>query len=396
MSEPVRRVVVEADGGARGNPGPAAYGALIRDGDSGRVLAEAAETIGTASNNVAEYRGLIAGLELVAAYASGAAVEVRMDSKLVIEQMAGRWKVKHPDMRSLAVRARCLVPAGTVWTWVPRAENGAADRLLNAVLDGKRDEGARAVDEIEPVAGEPAVGEPAAGDTGSRGDPLVGWWDRMQAVPTSVVLLRHGVTASTEAKLFCGSGGSDPGLTERGQAQAQRAAGWLGRRASGGGEVGLDGVGPVDAIVSSPLARCQQTAQIAADVLGLPVRVVDDLAEAAFGDWDGLSFVEVQQRWPDLLTGWLGDDTVHPPGGESLRAVDERVGRALRALLVEHAGRTVLVVSHVTPIKAIVRQALDAPVPMMHRMQLAPASLTVTQWWPDGVGVLRTFSYAPE
>ncbi|MDN5855245.1 MAG: reverse transcriptase-like protein, partial [Actinomycetia bacterium] len=83
-----RRVIVEADGGSRGNPGDAAYGALIRDADTGEVISENAETIGIATNNVAEYRGLIAGLELVAEHAPEAEVEVRMDSKLVIEQMA--------------------------------------------------------------------------------------------------------------------------------------------------------------------------------------------------------------------------------------------------------------------------------------------------------------------
>ena len=96
------RVVIEADGGSRGNPGPASYGALVRDADTGRVIAERGETIGVATNNVAEYAGLIAGLELYAEHADGAELEVRMDSKLVVEQMAGRWKVKHPSMIPLA------------------------------------------------------------------------------------------------------------------------------------------------------------------------------------------------------------------------------------------------------------------------------------------------------
>ena len=138
MSNAPERVVVEADGGSRGNPGPAAYGALLRDADTGALLAESAATLGTATNNVAEYRGLIAGLELVREHAPEASLEVRMDSKLVIEQMAGRWKVKHASMRPLAIQARRLAPEDTVWTWVPRAENAAADALVNAVLDGTR------------------------------------------------------------------------------------------------------------------------------------------------------------------------------------------------------------------------------------------------------------------
>jgi ribonuclease HI len=132
------RVIVEADGGARGNPGPAAYGAVLRDADSRDVLGEAFETIGDDTNNVAEYRGLIAGLQLAGALAPDARVEVRMDSKLVIEQMAGRWKIKHPSMRPLAVAARALARQVDTWTWIPRADNKAADALVNAALDGKR------------------------------------------------------------------------------------------------------------------------------------------------------------------------------------------------------------------------------------------------------------------
>src|SRR5690606_11850594 len=99
---------------------------------------EAAEAIGDATNNVAEYRGLIAGLQLLRELADPTEVslEVRMDSKLVIEQMAGRWKIKHPDMQPLALQARRLAPADVRWVWVPRDRNAAADALLNRVLDG--------------------------------------------------------------------------------------------------------------------------------------------------------------------------------------------------------------------------------------------------------------------
>ena len=133
---PVRRLVVEADGGSRGNPGPAAYGALVMDADTGEVLDSEARFLGVVSNNVAEYSGLIAGLEMARAVTESATLEVRMDSKLVIEQMAGRWKIKHPDMRELAVRARELVPTTVVWTWIPRNQNTAADALANQAMDG--------------------------------------------------------------------------------------------------------------------------------------------------------------------------------------------------------------------------------------------------------------------
>jgi len=131
-----RRLIVEADGGARGNPGPAAYGAVLRDAQTSQVLAAEGLPIGRATNNVAEYRGLIAGLEMARELDPAAALEVRMDSKLVIEQMAGRWKVKHADMKVLALEANRLRPATVTWTWVPRELNKAADALVNRALDG--------------------------------------------------------------------------------------------------------------------------------------------------------------------------------------------------------------------------------------------------------------------
>ena len=131
-----RRLLVEADGGSRGNPGPAAYGALVRDAATGETLMAEGLPIGDTTNNVAEYSGLIAGLEMARLVDPGAAVEVRMDSKLVIEQMAGRWKIKHPSMKPLALKASGLRPPTVRWTWVPRAENKRADALVNAALDG--------------------------------------------------------------------------------------------------------------------------------------------------------------------------------------------------------------------------------------------------------------------
>ena len=133
-----RAVLIQADGGSRGNPGKAAYGAVLSDADTGEVIAEDGSTIGIATNNVAEYSGLIAGLKLAAEFAPDADIEVRMDSKLVVEQMSGNWKIKHPDMKPLAMEALRLAPFGTRYTWVPRERNKHADRLANEALDGLR------------------------------------------------------------------------------------------------------------------------------------------------------------------------------------------------------------------------------------------------------------------
>lgn len=138
-----RRLVVEADGGSRGNPGVAGYGALVRDAETKDLLVELAKPLGTASNNVAEYSGLIAGLEAAAAIDPAARIEARLDSRLVVEQMSGRWKIKHDDMRRLAQKARRLCDhveqaGGSVhFTWVPREANRDADALSNDGMDGK-------------------------------------------------------------------------------------------------------------------------------------------------------------------------------------------------------------------------------------------------------------------
>ncbi len=155
MSGGFRSVVIEADGGSRGNPGPSAYGAVLKDAETGDVIAEDGTTLGVATNNYAEYSGLIAGLRLAETYAPGADIEVRMDSKLVVEQMSGRWKIKHPGLRPLAMEATRLAPFGTAYTWVPRERNKHADRLANEALDGKRSGVSTRWDEISSVVDEP-------------------------------------------------------------------------------------------------------------------------------------------------------------------------------------------------------------------------------------------------
>ena len=141
-----RRLLIEADGGSRGNPGTAGYGAVVRDAVTGEVLAERSEAIGRATNNVAEYSGLLAGLRAAGQIAPGAAAEVRMDSRLVVEQMSGRWQIKHPGMRALAAEAREAARAlGRVtYTWVPRERNTHADRLANQAMDTAAERGGSA------------------------------------------------------------------------------------------------------------------------------------------------------------------------------------------------------------------------------------------------------------
>ncbi|MFF2191856.1 bifunctional RNase H/acid phosphatase [Streptomyces sp. NPDC058157] len=494
------RFVVEADGGSRGNPGPAGYGAVVLDPVTGETLAERAEFIGVATNNVAEYRGLIAGLRAARELAPDAEVRVRMDSKLVVEQMSGRWKIKHPDMKPLAAEAATVLPRGQVtYEWIPRERNKHADRLANEAMDAGRQgrqwepsastaalapsgppgdaaKGAAAARAALASAGPtrsaaPAAsaGKPSAGAAGSATAPAAsavraveapapdgtaadlraarsaatpeagtlfggaesesesvsgaasadaraargaavpppeagtlfggadaraaapaaadrprstaggtGWGGPDMGAPATFVLLRHGETALTPQKRFSGSGGTDPELSPAGRRQAAAVAEALAAR------------GTVQAVVSSPLRRCRETAQAVADRLGLPVTVEEGLRETDFGAWEGLTFAEVRERFPDDLQAWLDSPKAAPTGGgESFAAVTRRVSATRDRLLSAYAGRTVLLVTHVTPVKTLVRLALGAPPESLFKMELSAASLSAVAYYTDGNASLR-------
>jgi len=364
-----RAVVIEADGGSRGNPGPAAYGAVLRTPD-GHVIAEDAQTIGRASNNVAEYRGLIAGLQLAAEFAPEAEIEVRMDSKLVVEQMSGNWKIKHPDMKPLAMEANRLAPFGTTYHWVPRAENKHADRLANEALDGVRS-GVSLPGEEPPSSLAEEVQDPDEQDrvrsqAGYRG------WTPPSGPPTTLILVRHGVTAHTTEKRFSGGlRSANPGLSDEGRDQVRATADWLAPLAE-----------RASLVIASPVRRTRESAEILAERLGLDVVEEPGFAEMDFGDWDGLTFLEVAEKFQDDLDAWIGSTSVAPGRtGESFASVEQRVLGALQRVLDEHAGGTVLVVSHVTPIKTLVAHAVDAPLSSVFRMELTPASVSVVSFF---------------
>ncbi|MGI8720634.1 MAG: bifunctional RNase H/acid phosphatase [Geodermatophilaceae bacterium] len=379
MSGP--RLIVEADGGSRGNPGPAGYGALVLDPATGQVLAERGETIGRATNNVAEYRGLIAGLEAVLDFGPSE-VEVRMDSKLVVEQMSGRWRIKHADLRPLALQATRLaqqLPRVT-YTWIPRERNSAADRLANQALDGvpigqthpsvKRSQrGAPDAGGTTAVSG-PSVGRPPVGPSPGVVVPKRDASDPMPAVPTRLFLIRHGQSPHSPERRF--SGRNDLSLTEQGQAQIAAVA------------ARLASLGSIGAVLSSPLRRTLQSAQIVADALHLPVDIDDDLVELDFGVFEGLTWAETAADHPAELAAFRGSPDIAPPGGESLSAVSDRVQSALRRILGEHEGRDVAVLTHVTPIKVLLCLALDVGLSTVHRFFLAPASLSIVEWYVDG------------
>ena len=367
-----KRVVIEADGGSRGNPGPAAYGAVLKDADTGEVIAEDASTIGIASNNVAEYSGLIAGLRLAEEFAPGADIEVRMDSKLVVEQMSGRWKIKHASMKPLALEANRLAPFGTTYTWMPREQNKHADRLANEALDGTRAGVTVPDSEDEP---ESLIEEIESPSEQAQGEPRTRGWSPSSGPPTTLVLVRHGVTAHTTEKRFSGGlASANPGLSDEGRDQIRSVASWLSPLAD-----------RVDAVVTSPVRRTRESAEILAEALRHPLQEEPGFAEMEFGAWDGLTFAEVAEKHQADLDAWLGSLDTAPGGtGESFRSVEERVLAGLQRLLDDHAGKTVVVVSHVTPIKTLVAHAVDAPLTSLFRMELSPGSVTVLSFFTGG------------
>jgi probable phosphoglycerate mutase len=387
-----RSFIVEADGGSRGNPGPAAYGTVVRDALTGVILAEVAEYLGVATNNVAEYRGAIRGLEQAFALDPDAKIEVRLDSKLIVEQMSGRWKIKHPDMRELALAARDVFPPGRVtYVWVPRAQNVVADALVNEILDlalaGGPTELVRLQGQSQPdlglddvVGGAQEAHARAVAEKVRPANRMVGWTDI--GPPTITVLARHGATAFSLAKRFSGVGGQDLPLAPIGLLQAKALAGELAER------------GGIELIIASPLLRTQQTAEQVAKVIGVDIETDADFAECAFGEWDGLTFAEVQAGWPDLVDEWLRSTKVAPPGGESLDEVKFRVERGRRRLMEQYPGKKLAVIAHVTPIKIMAGIAVGAPLDSVFRMELSPCSITTLAWFPDGNSSMFGFSEA--
>src|ERR1700758_2467637 len=340
-AEAQMKVIIEADGGARGNPGPAGFGTVVWSEDHSTILANIKEANATAPNNVAEYRGLVGGLT-EAARLGATEVDARLDSKLVVEQMSGRWKVKHPDIASLHDQARRLAARfeRVSFTWVPREQNSHADRLANEAMDAA-----------------------APGWTGAQG------------APTRMLLLRHGQTELSLQRRYSGRG--NPALTDLGRRQAEAAADYIARR------------GGIAAVITSPLQRAYDTAAAVAKALKLDVVVDDDLIETDFGAWEGLTFAEAAERDPELHPNWLRDTTVSPPDGESFASVQKRVRGVVDRIVAEYGGKTVLVVSHVTPIKTVLQLALDAGPNILYRLHLVLASLSIAEFYPDGKASVR-------
>lgn len=215
--------------------------------------------------------------------------------------------------------------------------------------------------------------------------PTPSHWTGATGSPTRLLMLRHGQTEHSAQRRY--SGRADLPLTELGERQAAAAAAHLAT------------VEDVTAVISSPVRRARQTAKSVSDMLGVPMHVHDGLIETDFGAWEGLTFAEASVRDPELHARWLTDTSVAPPGGETMDTVHRRVRRARDQIIAEYSAVTLIVVSHVTPIKSLLRMALDAGPSLLYRLHLDVASLSIAEFYPDGLATVRLVndtSYLPQ
>lgn len=359
----IMKLIIEADGGSRGNPGISGAGAVVIDADSGKVLKEISEPVGIATNNVAEYTAVLLGLQAAFEIDPSASVLVRMDSKLVVEQMSGRWKIKHPDMMALGAKVQKLMATKDVaFVWIPREQNGLADALANKAMDFA---GAPVASAVEFTLGEPSSIRAPRPSTD---------------VATTLILVRHGRTALTESRKISGGDGENPDLSDLGKIDAREVAEELSKVGRSGN---FSYLAPPVAIVHSPIARAAQTAQAIANRLSLPMVEDKNLSEIGFGDWDGLTNEEVFTAFEEEYNAWRGSFEVSPPNGESLKDFDARVRAAFDSILSSYAGQSVVVVAHVMPIRALLRIANDSSTAGFWRVNIGPASISIARFWGD-------------
>lgn len=354
MAASTRSFVVTADGGSRGNPGEAAFGCIILEEST--VIAELSERIGITTNNVAEYRGLIAGLKTVNEIDATAHVLVRMDSKLVVEQMSGNWQIKNPEMRRLSQEARASHPPHLVrYEWIPRESNTQADRLVNEALDGMINE------------------SPGPLRRNYLTERLIS-----AEVPTMIYLVRHGETPLTPMRKFSGVGPENPELTERGRTEAHLLAREIAK------------IGP-DLLLASPLRRTAQTAELIAEETGLEIEFDEIWKECNFGVWDGMTIAEVKEKYPKEYAMWVSTSSYAPPGGESYDSAMARAVHGLTSIAAEYPAKKVCVVTHNGMIKTALAAAIKAEPSVIFNLDVSPCSISSISIWPsDGLMAIRS------
>lgn len=351
------KLLLQADGASRGNPGPASFGAVLYK--NGIELSVSARSLGVATNNYAEYQGLIAALELARAHDEDASYLVQMDSKLAIEQMKGNWKVKSLDLMPLVSKAQQLASVLDVeFEWIPREQNKRADELANNALDSIANQ----------VAEHMVVAMPS--------QPSSIRAPRTSELPTDIYFVRHGHSAHTEKNLIAGGDGDDPKLSELGIAEANAAASAIAAPLAQWQSFDSETV-----VISSDMVRTQMTAQTIASELGVKLRTDARIREIGFGDWGGLESSELFDKHPEDVRNWQGSYQAAPPGGESLADLIERTSGFLGQLRSDFPGQKVVVVSHMMPLRAMIHQVLQTDNSFLWSMNFAPASISVIRSW---------------
>jgi probable phosphoglycerate mutase len=349
-------IYIYCDGASRGNPGPASYGVSIVD-ETGQVVAEFGEELGIRTNNYAEYQGVISALR----YLSGTDyrdITIRMDSKLVIEQLSGRWKVKSPDMRELVAEAsRLLGPFNAKLEWIPREQNSRADELANQALDGT-------VPVFEPAAIELSGIQPR-----SIRAP------RQTKEPVTLILVRHGHTKMTEKDLIAGGDGDDPELSELGLLDAKAAATAIPALLE------FFKLPRPTAIYHSPMVRTSQTAEAISRELGLGLIKDERLREIGFGSWNGQEMTTITSENPELVRRWQGSMTQKPDQGESIDDLVKRISPLLEQLTKNHSGESVVVVSHMMPVRTLTALSAKGSDDLYWSTNFSPGSVSIVRFF---------------
>lgn len=361
-------IYLYADGASRGNPGPASYGVHIED-ESGTVVADFGEAIGEATNNQAEYSAVISGLRYLS-QTEHRKVVIRMDSKLVVEQLSGNWKIKNQAMVELAVEAKSLLSKfQATFEWIPRESNAAADANANRALDSGD------FSTVTDSAIELATVQPR----GIRAP-------RQYLEPTTLIVVRHGHTVNTERNVISGGDGTDPELSELGLWEAAGAAKAIPDL------VKFFGLPDVAAIHHSPMQRTTQTAQAIAEITGAALQGDLRLREIGFGEWEMREIAQLETDNSEHVSAWRGSLSAKPPGGESIMDLQERVWESTRELIDEYRTKTVVISTHMMPTRAVAALAYRSE-QAYWGLGTSPAGISIYRFFGEGFAEIFAQNY---
>lgn len=350
-------IYLYVDGASRGNPGPAAYGVHIEDSQS-NPIADFGEALGIATNNQAEYAAVIAGLRYLT-QTEYREVTIRMDSKLVIEQLGGNWKINNPQLRELANQAKELLGDFKVsLEWIPRERNSKADANANTALDdGNFSTSSQAQLELASV------------------QPRSIRAPRQYLEPTTIIVVRHGHTENTERNLVSGGDGTDPVLSQLGEREAHSAAAEIPKLLK------LFNLPEPAIIFHSPMVRTTQTAAAIGQRLSIDLQSDDRLREIGFGEWEMMDMAILETDSLEQVSRWRGSLTAAPPGGESVNQMKDRVWQSLSEIIESFRGGCAVISTHMMPTRAIAAAALRGSDSVFWNLNTSPGGISVYRFF---------------